>query len=143
MADLLYNSALDDEAKGLINYDTGTFKVMLVTSTYVPDIDTHVKKSDVTNEVTGAGYTAGGEEVAVTVTKSTANDRVVIEFAAASWSTATITAAGAVYYQLNSGTPADSLLVGYNDFGGDVSSTGGTFSIAASTLTKQNNSTGA
>ena len=144
MADLLYNSALEDEANGVINYDTGTFKLLLVTSSYTPNIDTHTTLADITNEVaSGSGYTTGGEEVAVTVTKSTANDRVTIEFAAASWPSASFTARRGIYYQLDSGTPANSPLIGVNDFGSDITATGGTFSVAASTRTKQNNSTGA
>lgn len=39
---------------------TNTWKVMLTTNTYTPDQDTHVGKSDVTNEISGTGYTAGG-----------------------------------------------------------------------------------
>jgi hypothetical protein len=141
MADLIYNSALEDEANGDINYDTGTFYVMLVGSGYVPNIDTHTTRANVTNEITGTGYTAGGTETTVTVTKSTANDKTVIEFGGVSWSvTSQISAAGAVYYQLDSGTPANSRLIAYNDFGGSVLSFGGGFSIAASTLTKQNRS---
>jgi hypothetical protein len=144
MADLLYNSALEDEANGVINYDTGTFKLLLVTEDYAPDIDAHTTLSDITDEVaSGSGYTTGGEEVAVTVTKSTANDRVTIEFAAASWPSASFTARRGIYYQLDSGTPANSPLIGVNDFGANITATGGTFSIAASTRTKQNNSTGA
>ena len=37
------------------------FKVMLVTSSYTPDFGTHDFKSDVTNEVTGTGYSADGK----------------------------------------------------------------------------------
>jgi hypothetical protein len=139
MANLLYNSCLHDEARGLIDFDTGAFYVMLVGAAYVPDIDAHLDKADVTSEVTGTGYTAGGKVVAVTVTKSTATDSVVVEFESASWADAGFGAAGAVYYQL--ATPlADSRLVGYVGFGGTITATGGTFSVAPVTLTKQNRS---
>jgi hypothetical protein len=33
---------------------------MLTTALYIPDQDTHVYRSQVTNEVTGGGYSAGG-----------------------------------------------------------------------------------
>jgi hypothetical protein len=36
------------------------WKTMLTTVTYVPNQDTHDFKDDVTNEITGTGYTAGG-----------------------------------------------------------------------------------
>lgn len=68
MASLIYNSAIDDMAKGAIDFDTDTFKVLLVTSSYSPNKDTHTKRSDVTNEVSGTGYTAGGATSACTVT---------------------------------------------------------------------------
>ena len=137
MASLIYNSALEDEAKGAIDYDTDTFKTLLVTSSYTPDKDTHTRRSDVTNEVSGSGYTAGGATSACTVVKDTANDRVTLTFAAVSWASATITARGAVIYK-STGTAANDPLVGYVDFGADVSRTAATFSLSASVITKQN-----
>lgn len=138
MASLIYNSAIDDMAKGAIDFDTDTFKVMLVTSAYTPDKDTHLKRSSVTNEVTGTGYTAGGVTSVCTVTKDTANDKVTLSLAAVSWATSTITARGAVYYKSRGGASSADELVAYVDFGGDVSSTGATFSLGASTITLQN-----
>jgi hypothetical protein len=138
MASLVYNSAVDDMARGLIDFDTDTFKAMLVTSAYTPNKDTHDKRDDITNEVTGTGYTAGGTACAVTVTKDTANDKVTISLGAVSWASSTITARGCVYYKSRGGASSADEIVAYNDFGGDVSTTGGTFSIAASTITLQN-----
>ncbi len=41
--------------------DAGTtFKILLVTSTYVYDAD-HNVRSDITNEITNTGYTSGGD----------------------------------------------------------------------------------
>ena len=137
MASLIYNSAIDDIVRGAIDADTDTFKAMLVTSSYTPNKDTHDKRDDVTNEVTGTGYTAGGVTTACTVTKDTANDRVTLQFAAVSWATSTITARALVIYK-STGTASTDNLVAYNDFGSDVSSTAGTFSVAASTITLQN-----
>lgn len=138
MASLVYNSAVDDMARGLIDFDSDTFKAMLVTSTYSPNKDTHDKRDDVTNEVTGTGYTAGGTTCAVTVTKDTANDKITITLGSVSWSSSTITARGCVYYKSRGGASSADEIVAYNDFGGDVSTTGGTFSVAASTITLQN-----
>jgi len=138
MASLIYNSAIDDMARGAIDFDTDTFKAMLVTSTYTPNKDTDLKRSAVTNEATGTGYTAGGVTCACTVTKDTANDKVTLQFAAASWASSTITARALVYYKSRGGASSADELVAYNDFGSDVSSTGGTFSVAASTITLQN-----
>ena len=139
MASLIYNSAIRDEATGAIDYDTDTFYAMLVTSAYTPDKDTHAKRSAVTNEVVGAGYTAGGQAVTATVAAvDTANDRVVITFASHNWPTATITARGEVVYKRRGGASSADELVYYNDFGSDITSTAGTFTVAASTITKQN-----
>jgi hypothetical protein len=138
MASLIYNSAIDDMARGAIDYDTDSFKALLVTSTYAPNKDTHDRRDDVTNEVTGTGYTAGGVASVCTVTKDTANDRVTLQFAAVSWAASTITARALVIYKSRGGASSADELVAYNDFGSDVSSTAGTFSVAASTITLQN-----
>lgn len=138
MASLIYNSAVDDMARGAIDFDTDTFKVMLVTSAYTPDKDVHDKRDDVTNEVTGTGYTAGGATTACTVTKVTATDRVTLAFAAATWPSSTITARGAVIYKSRGGASSADNLVCYVDFVSDVSSSAATFSLGSSTITLQN-----
>jgi hypothetical protein len=138
MASLIYNSAPDEMARGDIDFDTDTFNAMLVTSSYTPNKDTHDFRDDVTNEVSGTGYTAGGVASAVTVTKDTANDKVTIQLGAVSWASSTITARGCVYYKSRGGASSADELVCYADFGSDVSSSGGTFSVAASTITLQN-----
>lgn len=129
MPSLIYNSAVEDNARGAIDFDTDTFKLMLVTSAYVPDKDAHLKRSSVTNEVTGTGYTAGGTAVAATVTKDTANDRVDVSFANPSWSTATINARGGVLYKSRGGAATADELVAYVDFGSDIVSTAATFNV--------------
>ena len=138
MASLIYNSAIDDMARAAIDFDTDTFKAMLVTSNYTPNKDTNDKRNDVTNEVSGTGYTAGGVASAVTVTKDTANDKVTIQFGAVSWASSTVTARACVYYKSRGGASSADELVAYNDFASAVSSTGGTFSVAASTITLKN-----
>ena len=135
MASLIFNKFLDYLADNDISDDT--FKVALVTSSYTPDKDTHEHFDDVTNEVSGTGYSAGGNTVTGTLTLSTANDRLTLEFASTSWTSATITARGAVYYS-STGTASTSTLIAYNDFGSDVAVTAGTLALAASTVTLQN-----
>ncbi|AFU86559.1 hypothetical protein D869_gp077 [Caulobacter phage CcrRogue] len=131
MASLVYNSMLHDLVNGDIAFDTDTFKVMLVTSAYTPNKDTHTRKNQVTNEVTGAGYTAGGQASAVTITPDTANDREDLSFATVTWTSATITARAAVIYK-DTGTASTSPLVAYVDFGTDVSSTNANFAVSFS-----------
>lgn len=138
MASFIYNSCIDDMAKGAIDFDTDTFKAMLVTSTYTANKDTHTKRSDVTNEVSGTGYTSGGATSTVTVTKDTANDKVTVTLGAVNWTTVTITARAAVIYKSRGGASSADELVCYVDFNGDVSATNATFSLGASTITLQN-----
>jgi hypothetical protein len=143
MASFIYNSFWEDLARGAIDMDTDSFKVMLVTSAY-PAVDETAKDSDtkrsaVTNEVTGTGYTAGGAAMtAPTLTKDTANNRLDITVGAASWATATITARRAIIYKVVGGVAANENLVACIDFGSDVTATAGTFSISASTIRIQN-----
>jgi hypothetical protein len=59
MASFLYNSLASDIFAGNVDFANDTFKAMLVTSSYSPS-QSHSKRSDITNEVTGTGYTAGG-----------------------------------------------------------------------------------
>lgn len=139
MASLIYNSAMRDEAIGAIDYDTDTFKVMLVTSAYTENKDTHTKRSDVTNEVVGTGYTAGGTAVVPTVSAvDTANDRVDIVFPTVTWPASTITARKAIYYKSRGGAATADELIAVNDFGADVVTVAGTFTLNASTVRKSN-----
>lgn len=44
-----------------VDWNTDTIKCQLHTSTYAPNYNTHAYQSDLTNEITGTGYTAGGK----------------------------------------------------------------------------------
>ncbi|WP_341258198.1 hypothetical protein [Gordonia malaquae] len=111
-----------------IELDNDTIKVMLCTSAYTPNQGTHQYKSSVTGEVTGTGYTAGGATLASVTASVTGN---VFKFDAddVSWPSSTITARYAVIYDSTPGSDASRPLIGYIDFGADVSTTSGTFQI--------------
>lgn len=132
MASLIYNSCFEDMAKGAIDFDTDTFKLMLVSSAYSPDKDAHTRRSDVTGEAAGTGYSAGGATLTATVTKDTTNDRVDIGFSNPSWPSSSITARGAVIYKARGGAASADELVAYLDFGADATSTAGTFTVTIS-----------
>ena len=135
----MFNSALRDEAMGNINYNADTFKVMLLTNAATPNKDTWTKRSDVTNEVSGTGYTAGGAALTVSVgAVDTANDRVDVSTGAATWTTSSITARYAIYYNARGGASSADELVACVDFGQDVSTIADTFSLTASTIRKAN-----
>jgi hypothetical protein len=117
-------------------YFTGSFKFLLVSS--VPsesDLDTFDFRSDIANEVTGTGYTAGGVAATVTVgSVDTTNDRtpVTITDLTNAWTSSTISAVGGWLYKVV-GSAATDQLVGFVDFGGTVTSTAGNFSVAFTT----------
>lgn len=130
MADVIYNSFKGKIMDGSIDLDTDTIKVALVTDSYTPDQDTHDFFDDVTNEVVGTGYTAGGASLASkAVTVDTTDNEGVFDANDVSWTTSTITARGAVLYK-STGTASTSALIAYIDFGSDKTSTAGTFTIA-------------
>lgn len=123
-------------AKGDIDFDVNTFKVLLVSS--LPseaNLDAWANRSDVTNEITGTGYTAGGIAQAFTLDAiDTTNNRQSITYTNITngWTSATFSAVGAIIYK-NSGTASTDTLLHLVDFGGTVSCTAGNFSITYST----------
>lgn len=130
MASVVYNSFKRDIMNGSIDLDTDTIKVALVTSTYTPDIDAHTKFSDVTNEVSGTGYSAGGNTLAsLSVTVDNTDDEGVFDASDTNWASSTITARGAVVYK-STGTASTSNLIAYFDFGSDQISSSGNFTIS-------------
>ena len=136
MASLIYDATLDHVVRAEIDFADDAFKCLLVTAGYMPDKTTHVHRSDVTNEVAASGsYVAGGLSADVDVINAAGT--LDITLGAVSATNATITARGAVYYK-DTGNAGSDALVAYIDFGSDVTSTAGTFSLTASTLRLQN-----
>jgi len=134
MASFYYDSFLDDVFHGNITVSSDTFYLMLTTSSYAPSKSGHAKRSDVTNEVSGTGYTAGGQAATITLTAASGNsDLELTNMADVSWTTATITAAFAVLYKHRGGAASADNLVFVIDFGGNFTSTAGTFTVHMST----------
>ena len=125
-----FGEGLANVVKGAIDLDTDTFKIMLTTSTYTPNQDTHNFRDDVTNEVVGTGYTAGGATLTgVSVTYDTASNEVRIAWTDPTWPTATITARTAVIYKARGGASTADELLAYCTEAGDVTSTAATFTV--------------
>ena len=130
MANVIYNSFKRDITNGSIDLDTDTIKLMLVTSTYVPNQDTHTKRSDITNEVVGTGYTAGGATLAnKTVAVNNTTNLAIFDSDDVTIANATITARGAVLYKSRGGVATSDELISYLDFNSDITATGGNFVI--------------
>lgn len=105
--------------------------VSLHTSLYVPNQDTHDYYNDVNNEVGDSGdYAAGGQLLTVKTIDYTGGTNVIkLSAAPTVWTGATITARYVVIYDATPGVAATDPLLGYVDFGGNVSCTNGTFTI--------------
>jgi|TARA_R110000765_G_scaffold298253_1_gene393349 hypothetical protein len=114
---------------GDMDFSSGTsdtFKIALYTSSATMSAATTAYAT--TNEVSGTGYTAGGNTLAVAAvpTDGGSGTTAYLDFTDSTWSTATITARGALIYRNSgSGNPAVAVL----DFGADKTSTGGAFTI--------------
>lgn len=138
MASFIYNSAISDLVSGNINAAADNFKIMLVTSAYTADKKAHSKRNQVTNEVTGTSYTAGGAASTASVATNSTNNTINITFGAVSWTNSTITARGAVIYKSRNGAASADELVAYIDFVTDQISSNGSFSLGSSIITFQN-----
>jgi hypothetical protein len=126
----VYGPLIDHLAQKRVDLDSDAIKVALATSSYVPNQDTHDFFNDITNEVTGTGYTAGGAALtSVTWGYTAGTNTWKFDAADSSWASSTITARYAIIYDSTPGTSATNPLIAYVDFGADVSSVAGTFSI--------------
>ena len=109
-------------ADGQFNFLTDTFKIALYTgsATLGPTTTTYAS----TNEVTGTGYSAGGQTLTVSVAPTTGSDpnntTAYLSFDNVTWSPASFTCRGALIYKYN-GTTNPTVCV--LDFGGDKTST--------------------
>lgn len=131
MPSKLYGQFLQQALNKEIDWDTDTIKVALLTNSYTPDQDAHNYFDDVsTFEVTGTGYTQGGNTLAnKTNTYNSATNVIVLDADDTTWSSSTITARYAVVYDASPATNATRPLIGYVDFGSDQSSSNGNFTI--------------
>lgn len=102
--------------------DTDVIKLALYTS--LANLGPATTAYTTSGEVVGTGYTAGGNTLAgatVSLTGTTA----FVDFTDTSWTTATITARGALIYNSSKSNKAIAVL----DFGSDKTSTAGTFTV--------------
>lgn len=99
-----------------------TFKVALYTSS--ASLGASTTAYSTSNEVSGTGYTAGGNTL-TRVDPSSSGTTAITDFADTTWSSATITARGALIYNNSDSNKAVAVL----DFGADKISSGGDFTI--------------
>ena len=121
--------------EGVHNFTTGgnTFKLALYDNS--ASFTAATTAYTTTNEVSGSGsYTAGGGTL-TKVSPTTSGTTALTDFADLSFTTATITARGAlIYNDTATGDPSVVVL----DFGSDKTSTSGTFTIVFPTADSSN-----
>ena len=108
-----------------------TFKIALYTSSATLGASTTAYTT--TNEVSGTGYSAGGQAL-TTVAPSSSGTTAFLDFNDETFTTATITARGALIYNDDQSDKAVAVL----DFGGDKTSTAGDFTIVFPTADATN-----
>jgi hypothetical protein len=113
------------------NSGGSTFKLALFTSS--ASLDAATTAYSTSNEVSGTGYSAGGSAL-TRVDPSTSGTTALTDFADLTFSTATITANGAVIYNDGASDAAVIVLA----FGGDKTSTAGDFTIQFPTADASN-----
>ena len=127
-----FKKALLDGEMDFSSDTSQTFKIALFTSSATLGAATTAYST--TNEVTGTGYTAGGNTLVISTNPTTSGTTAFLDFADTTWSAATITARGALIYQSGGGNPAVAVL----DFGSDKTSTAGDFTIQFPTADASN-----
>ena len=119
---------------GVHNFGTGvirattaadTFKIALYTATATLNETTTVY--DTTDEVTGAGYTAGGNILVISQVPTSTNTESVawLNFEISIWPSASFSANGALIYNSTQGNKAVAVL----NFGGTKTATNQTFTV--------------
>ena len=109
-----------------------TFKIALYTSSATLGATTTAYSS--TNEVSGTGYTATGNTL-TNVNPTTSGTTAYTDFADTTWSSATITANGALIYNDSHASDAAVCVLA---FGGDKTSTNGDFTVQFPTADASN-----
>ena len=113
----------EDLFNKLQDLDSDTIKIALYTSSATLNATTTAYAT--TNEVSGAGYTAGGETLAGS-TVDISGTTAYVDFNNPEWTSATFTARGALIYN---DTTAGNNSVAVLDFGGDFTVSSGTFRV--------------
>lgn len=108
-----------------------TFKIALYTSSATLDASTTAYTTS--NETSGTGYTAGGNTL-TNVTPTYSGTTAFTDFADTTWTSASITARGALIYNSTNSNRAVCVL----DFGADKTSTAGDFTIIFPTADASN-----
>lgn len=114
-----------DATQLAIDLSLTTHKWALYTNTLTPNFSTDQSYS-ATNEVSGTGYTAGGQTIAGPTTTESPTGTLMYDMTDEAWASSSITARGAILYA--DALAGNNLIVAMT-FGADFTSTNGTFTI--------------
>lgn len=118
-----FKQALLDGEMDFSSDTAQSYKIALYTSS--ASLDAATTAYTTSGEVSGTGYTAGGNTLNISTNPTTGGTTAFLSFGTTTWTTATITARGALIYQAGGSTPAVAVL----DFGSDKGSSAGDFQI--------------
>ena len=109
-----------------------TFKMALYTSS--ASLGAATTAYTASGETSGTGYAAPGQVLTVSAVPQADGTTAILNFSTETWTTASITAAGAMIYNDTQSDKAVAIL----DFGGDKTSTAGDFSVVFPTFDATN-----
>jgi hypothetical protein len=118
--------------------ETTSVSVLMVTDTHTPDFAADAFRNPaIDNEVSGGGYTSGGQSLAATpswtIGAPAAADRIFYDADDPAWAASTITNAEAAVFFYSTGTDTTDNLFVMSDFGAPVSTANGTLTITVDT----------
>ena len=127
----LYGQSLSSMMNKEIGWTTASIKCALAGSSYTPNQDTHNYFDDITNEVSGSSYTASGLTLAASVYYTASTNTLTLDAEDAIWTSSSIdNARYAILYSTTAACSGSiSPLIAYVDFGENLSSQGGSFTI--------------
>ena len=133
MANAVSNHCKFQLVSGNLDFDTNTYKIILMATGYTADIDAHATYADVSASelATGNGYTQNTKTLAnVSVTEDDTNDRASVTWDDAAWTASGGSIGPSPYAIIFDDTSSDDTIVGFIDFSGDQTATdGGTFTV--------------
>ena len=119
-----FKQALLDGEMDFSSDTSQTFKIALYTSS--ADLSASTTAYSTTNEISGTGYTAGGNTLTIASNSTTSGTTAFVDFSDTSWTSSSITARGALIYKSATGDPAIAVI----DFGENKQSSSGNFVIS-------------
>lgn len=130
MASVIYNNFKQRLMTGEVDFDSDQIYVMLLSSSYAADVDTHINVNDISAyEVSGTGYVTGGTMLTgVTVMINLTTDKAILDANDITWADSTITVRYCSLYK-QSGVANTSWLIATFDFGSNKSSSSGDFTV--------------